>query len=143
VRTRVGRAGLHQVDRAAAPEVVPLAVARPVLLVRAPTELGRLRALAHEAVHRPGVDELAELLRLTPDLRVALGDVDHLHAELLRQPPPLLAGRGLGGVQSEIAGQVEQGLLDEMRNQARVGAVRKHRRRAGFSVAQRQRVLAQ
>ena len=57
------RARLHQVDRAAAAEVVPLAVARPVLLVRAPAELGRLRALADEAVDRPGVDELAELLR--------------------------------------------------------------------------------
>ena len=82
------RARLHQVDRRQAAEIVALAVAREVALVRAPAQLGRLRALADEAVHRPGVDELARLLGLVGDLRVALGDVDDLDAELARERRP-------------------------------------------------------
>ena len=41
-----------------------------------------------EAVDRPGVDELADLLGLLGDLGVALGDVDHLDAEVARQLAP-------------------------------------------------------
>src|SRR5438067_13659632 len=82
-------AGLRQVDRRQAAEVMALAVARKIALVRAPAHLTRLRALADEAVDRPGVDEFARLLRLGRDLRVALGDVDDLHAEAAGQLAPL------------------------------------------------------
>jgi hypothetical protein len=58
-------------------------------LVQAPAELRGLQPLADESVHRPSVHELAALLALGRDLRVALGDVDHLHAEPLRKPPPV------------------------------------------------------
>ena len=86
-----GRAGLHQVDSRAAAEVEALAVAREILFVRAPAELGGLLAFAHEAVDRPGVDELVELLRLRCELRVALGDVDDLDAERARELRPVVA----------------------------------------------------
>src|SRR5207253_9959111 len=68
-------AGLHEVDRGEAPGVVALAVAREVALVGPPAHLARLRALAHEAVDRPGIHEFARLLRAARDLGVALGDV--------------------------------------------------------------------
>ena len=139
-----GRAGLHQVDSRAGAEVVALAVAREVLLVRAPAELGGLLAFADEAVHRPGVDEFVDLLRLRGQLRVALGDVDHLDAELARELPPLLARLGAAGVDAGVVGDVEQRLLDEVRHQARVGAVGEHGGgRARSLRAQRQRLFAQ
>ena len=85
-------ARLRQEDRALAPEVVLAPVAREVPLVRAPAELGRLAAFAHEAVHRPGVDELARHFRPVRNLGVALGDVDHLDAECLRRGSPSRRG---------------------------------------------------
>jgi hypothetical protein len=140
------RAGarLHQVDGAAAAEVVLLAVARPVLLVRAPAELGRLAAFADEAVHRPGVDELVAPSGGTGDLRVALGDVDHLDAELVRERAHSSRVFGVAVLDAGVGGDVEQRLLDEVRDEAGVGAVREHRgRRARLGLAQRQRRLAQ
>ena len=53
--------------------------------MRAPAHLGRRRAFFAEALDAPGVDELVDLLRLVGDLRVALGAMDDLHAEFLRQ----------------------------------------------------------
>src|SRR3954469_10666454 len=97
-----GRAGLHEVDRGATTEVVALAVTRKVLLVRAPAELGRLLAFAHETIHRPGVDEFVELLGLVGELRVALGDVDHPDAELARQLAPVFAPLGRARVDAGV-----------------------------------------
>ena len=57
-----GGARPQQVDRRVAADLVPAAVRRQRLLVRAPAQLGRLAAFADEAVDRPGVDELARLL---------------------------------------------------------------------------------
>src|SRR5256885_10440038 len=90
-----GRAGLHEVDRATAAEMVALAVGREVLLVRAPAELRGLLAFAHESIHRPGVDEFVELLRLRRELRVALGNVNDLDPELARELTPVLPRFGI------------------------------------------------
>ena len=110
----------------------------------APAHLGRLAALRDEAVDRPGVDELADLLGLLGDLGVALGDVDHLDAEIARQLAPALAGGRLHRAQAGILGEVDQRLLDEMRDQAGVGAVGDHRRRpAAVLRRELQHVLAQ
>ncbi len=137
-------AGLHQVDRRQAAEVMALAVARKVALVRAPAHLTRLRALADEALDRPGVDEFARLLRLGRDLRVALGDVDDLHAEAAGQLAPFGARAGLAGLHLGVGGDVQQRLLHEVRHQPRVGAVREHRGgSARIPGPQRQRLLAQ
>jgi len=78
-------AGLRQVDRRQAAGVMTLAVARKVALVRAPAHLTRLRALADEAVDRPGVDEFTELPRLARNLRCRAGDVDE-PSRLSRRP---------------------------------------------------------
>src|SRR5688572_5972218 len=111
-------AGLHEVDRRTVAGVVPLAVARKVLLVGTPAELCRLLPFAHETVHRPGVLELVELLRLRGELRVALGDVDHLDAELARELAPVVARRRVAGIDAGVTRDVEQRLLDEMRDEA-------------------------
>ena len=80
-----GAAGLVEIDRAARSRRMLAPVGRQPLLVRAPAELGRLQAFADEAGHAPGVDELAGTLGPAGDLRVVLGDVDHLGAGPLRQ----------------------------------------------------------
>ena len=88
------RAGAVQIDGAARSRLMPSAIRREMLLMRPPAELGRLRAFAHEAVHRPGVDELVQFLRLLADLGIPLGDVDDLDAQRLRELRPLLAAGG-------------------------------------------------
>src|SRR5256885_5433868 len=95
-----------------------LAVARKVALVRAPAHLARLRALADEAVDRPGVDEFARLLRLARDLRVALGDVDDSHAEAAGQPPPPRARAGVAGPPPCVRGGGQQRPLPPQRHPA-------------------------
>src|SRR5882757_10063065 len=137
-------ARLHQVNRRHAAEVVPLAVAGEVTLMSAPTHLGRLRALAHEAVDRPGVDELANLLRNVGRLRVALGDVYDLDAEPVREVAPVAAGSWVTCIDLRVGGDVEKRLLDEMGHQPRIRTMGEHgRRRTGVAGAQSERFLAQ
>ncbi len=134
-------AGPLQVDGGAAAPLVRAGVGREVALVGAPAELGRLHAFGDEPVDRPRVDELVGLLAPLRHLVVALGDVDHAHADPLRQPRPAFAClRRLGA----LAGQFQQRLLDEPRHEARVRAQRDAGRglRLG-GAAQRQRSLAQ
>src|SRR5258708_12658483 len=70
------RAGTIQVDRAARAGLVPSAVGREMLLVRAPPEFGGLGAFADEAVHRPGIDEL---VRHLPPIRAFSVAFVHFH----------------------------------------------------------------
>ena len=126
------QAGTVQVDRRVAAERVALAVGRQRLLVRAPAHLGGLAAFGDEAVDRPGVDELAHFLRLGRNLRVALGDVDHLHAQALGELAPALARGRDRRLQAGVAGHVHQRLLGEVRDQARIGAMRDHGRRSAL-----------
>src|SRR5450759_229817 len=122
-----------------------LAVTRKMLFVRAPAELARLRAFADEAVDRPGVDELTAALRGMRRLRVALGAMDHLDAQFHCQTRPLFPGFREDIAVLDVARQIDQGLLDPVRNQSRVGAVRRDHRRpaARILAAQRQDLLAQ
>ena len=139
-----GRTRLRQVNRRQAAGVMALAVARKVALMRSPPHLSRLRALAHEAVDRPGVHELAGLLGDVGELGIALGDVHHLDAQPPRQLAPFGARGGCGGLDPGIGGDVNQRLLHEVRHQPRVGAVGEHRGgRARVARAQRERLLAQ
>ena len=64
------------------------------LLVRAPPELGGLVPLRQKAVDGPRVDEHARGLRAIRDLRVALGDVHTLDAEVHGEPCPSLPRLG-------------------------------------------------
>ena len=101
---------------------------RQRLLVRAPAQFGRLQAFGDEALDRPGVDEGAHRLRLGGALGVALGDVDALDADGLRQCRPLLPRLRVGRAVTEVGGEVEQRLLDEPGHHAGVGAAAVHRR---------------
>ena len=121
-----------------------LAVAREVALVRAPAHFTRLAAFTNEAIDRPGVDELAKLLRSVRHLRVAFGDVHNLHAQAPRELAPLGARAGRAGVDLRVGGDVEQRLLEEMRYQPGIGAVGEHRGgRTRVPGPQRQRLIAQ
>ncbi len=98
-------------------------------LMRAPTKLRRLRALADKAVDRPGVDELAGFLRNHRDLGVALGDMDRLDAEPAGERGPFAARRRDAPVEPGVGAKVNERLLDEMRYEAGIGAVRHDRGR--------------
>ena len=103
--------------------------------MRAPAQLGRLHALGDKAFHRPGVDEDVHRLRSLGALSVALGDVDALDAELLRELAPGLAALRLGKRGAGVACDVEQSLLDEPGDHARVCAAGGDSRGAPRAVA--------
>src|SRR6266436_7620663 len=105
------RAGATQVDGAARADLVPSAVGREMLLMRAPAEFGGLGSLADEAVDRPGIDELVRHLRHIRDLSVAFGDVHDPDTEGLGKLGPGLAAAGRSRVDARVLGDVEQGLL--------------------------------
>jgi hypothetical protein len=112
--------------------------------VRAPAELRGLHALGHEALDRPGVDELAAGLGRTGALGVALGDVDALDAKVPREPRPLIARLRLGEVALEVLGDVHERLLDHPGHHAGVGATAAHGRdSAGAAAAQVEDAFAQ
>src|SRR5687768_14835838 len=60
----------------------------PVTFVAAPSELGRLKALAYEPIHRPGVDEFIGLFTPRPYLRISLGDMNGFYFKAGRQFGP-------------------------------------------------------
>ena len=120
-------AGLQDVDRGPAALVMGAGIVRHPGLMGAPAELGRLHALGQEAFHRPGVDEHLRRLGVARPLGVAFGDVDALDPQRHREPAPLLAALRLGRRHAEVAGDVEQGLLDEPRHHAGIGAAARHR----------------
>lgn len=92
-----------------------------------PAKFGRLRALADEAVDRPGVDELAALLGYVGYLGVALRHMDGLDPQRLGQFRPAAAGTRLLDLQTGVSGDVEQSLLHEMGDQPGIGAMGDHR----------------
>src|ERR1700692_3836317 len=118
------RAGTIQIDRAARADRVPPAVRREMLLMRTPSEFGGLSSFADEAVDRPGIDELVRDLRHIGDLRIAFGDMHDFDAERLGKPGPGFAVAGRSRVDTRVLGDVEQGLLDQVRPQTRIGAMR-------------------
>ncbi len=121
-----GGTGSGQVDGAVVPIAVALRIRREVAFVGAPAQFGRLLPLAGESVDGPGVDEFARPFGRCRHLGVALGDVDHLDTERVRQLSPFgLRGGHVYGL-AGVARDVEQGLLDEMRHQARIGTVRQY-----------------
>src|SRR4051812_49181137 len=121
-------AGLHQVDGALAPEFMLSTLRGQCLFVRAPTQFGRLLTLADEAVDGPRVHELVGTLRSIGDLRISLRDVNDLHAELMRQPSPFRAATWRYR-NTAIRSDVQQRLFDEVRDEARICTMRKHRGR--------------
>src|SRR5580692_8191469 len=100
-------------------------------LMRAPAELGRLRALTEEPVDRPGVDELARRFRYRGNLIIALGDVDGFNPETLGELTPAGAIDRHRGGWVGLAGEIDERLLDEVRHEPGIGAVGNDRGGAG------------
>src|SRR5262249_38627658 len=115
-----------EVDGRAAAEAEFHAFVRPVPFVRAPAQLGRLQRFAHESAARPGVDELVPLLAGAAHLAVALGDLHDLYPEVTGESRPTRLGGGNAAAVTGVLGDVEQRLLDEVRDQPRVGPVHQH-----------------
>src|SRR5215470_2993690 len=114
-----GGAGPIEKDGAISPKVMAGPVDGKMPFMGAPTEFGRLPALAAEAVNRPGVDEFADALGHICDLRVPLRDMNNLDAYPVGELRPAGAiGRDGGWHGAGVAGDVNQSLLDEMRNEA-------------------------
>src|SRR5271168_364659 len=111
-----------QIDGAAGAVLVPAAIRRKVPLVRAPAEFRGLRPFADEAIDRPGVHEFVGHLRHAGHLGVALRDVHDLDAECLCKLGPGGAAGGNAGFYAGIFGDIDQGLLDQVRYQAGIGA---------------------
>ena len=98
------------------------------------------RPTVHYAYH-PCDDALGLPARY---LRVTLGDVDDLHPQAVSEVCPFPPVLRHDGIDAGIAGDVEQCFLDEMRDDAGVGAVGEHRRRAGgIARAQGERAVPQ
>src|SRR5262249_30733366 len=97
-------------------------VLRHPCLMRAPAEFGRLQAFGDKALHRPGVDEYVHRLRLLGALRVPLGNMDALDAELAGELAPTLAALRLVELGVRVVRDIEQRLLDEPGYHARIGA---------------------
>ena len=118
-----------QVDRASRTGLVPAAIDRKMLLVRAPPQFRGLRAFADKPIDRPGIHEFVGLLRHVGNLRVAFGDMDDLDAQRLRKRRPAGAVLRNGGLHARVLGDVQECLFDQVRNQTGIGAMRENRRR--------------
>ena len=95
---------------------MPAPILREVAFMRPPAELGRLRTFADKAVDRPGIDEFPRLLGDRGDLSVPLGNVDDLDAEPLGEHSPFVAAVRDDDVARSSGGDVDQSLLDKMRD---------------------------
>src|SRR5262249_2895270 len=122
-------AGPQQVDRSPAAEVVGAAVGREMPLIRTPAESARLRTLTAKPADRPGVAELAGFLGDRRALGSPSADVDALNPNPPGAGGPFAARRRTAAAEPGVGAEVEKRLLDEMRYEAGIGAVRHDRGR--------------
>src|SRR5688572_13687273 len=109
-------AGREEIYGGATSEGVLASDGRQMLFMRSPAELGGLKALRDEAIHRPCIPKCIDRFWLPGPLGIALGDVNALNSKGLHQPPPAFAGTGDIGLPASVPGDVEQGLLDKPRD---------------------------
>ena len=102
---------------------MPVGPGRAAGFARAEGEFGRLHEFVDESVDRPGVDEFARTLRPVGGLRVALRDLDQADRHPAGEGSPFGGPAGIRRVGCELVPKVEQGLLDEVRHESRVGAM--------------------
>src|SRR5689334_14690922 len=113
----------QQVDRRTRAKIVTACVRGEMPFVRPPPEFGGLRAFADKSVDRPGVDEFARLLGNWRDLRVSFSDVNNFDTEPLGEARPVAATGWRPAADIRVSRKIDQRLLDEMRDEARVGAM--------------------
>src|SRR6185436_1117160 len=106
-------AGTRQVERSRVRSMVSCPP-RQIQLVHADGDLTRLHQLVHEAIDRPGVDELAVAFRVIADLSIAFGDLNYQDLKIASERCPLLARPWARFSRSQYAIQIEQGTFDEM-----------------------------
>ena len=126
------RAGARtqQIDRAIRPESVAFSFQRHVFFMRTPAEFGGLETFRDKTLNRPGVDENAARLCRRRALGVAFGDMNAFDTRVACEPRPILARRGIPGVDPAIGSNIQKRLLDEPGDHARVGAAARYRRGA-------------
>src|ERR1700722_3209410 len=110
-------------------------IGRRPFLMRSPAELRRLHAFRQKTFDRPGVDEYVARLWALGALGVALGDMHALDAEALRETSPLLFGLRFRSLVAEILGEIDEPLLDEPGDHARIGAATRDSGRAARILA--------
>src|SRR6516164_1058289 len=113
----------QQIDRRAGAKIMAESVRGEMPFVRPPPEFGGLRAFADKPVDRPGVDEFAWLLGNWRDLRVSFSDVNNFDTEPFVEARPVDATGWRHAADTRVSGKIDQRLLDEMRDEARVGAM--------------------
>src|SRR6202021_4284475 len=96
-------------------------IVRRPFFMRAPAEFGAVHALRQEAFDRPGVDEHVARLRAFGALGVALRNMHALDAEALSETRPLVLALRFGAFVAKILGQIDERLLDEPGDPARLG----------------------
>src|SRR4051812_48193622 len=90
----------------------------------APAEFRGLTSFADESIHRPGIHEFAGTLWHVRDLRVTFGNMHDLDAELVGESSPILTSARIASVNSRVRSNVQHRLLDQVRHQTRIGAMR-------------------
>src|SRR4051812_16850064 len=116
-----------------------LSVGWKMLFVRSPAELAWLRAFADETVHRPRIHELEAALARFGDLRVALRAMNCLDAQIHGELRPSTAGLWGLDVAFRVPRDVEQRLLDPVRNETRVRPVCRQDSRSAVRIVLAQR----
>src|SRR5208283_5158081 len=124
----------HQIDRAIRPESVAFSFQRHVFFMRTPAELRRLQAFRDKSLNRPGVDENAARLCRRRALGIAFGDVNAFDTRVACEPRPILARRGVPGVDPAIGSDIQKRLLDEPGDHAWIGTAARYR---GWTIPKR------
>src|SRR6476659_8162276 len=91
-----------------------------MLFMRAPAELARLRTFTDESVHRPRIHEFETTLPRLSHLRVTFSAMDRFDPELHGELRPRVAGLRRFSFPLRVACDVEERLLDPVRNETGV-----------------------
>src|ERR1700692_1852226 len=110
-------------------------IGRRPFLVPPPAEFGWLHAFRQKTFDRPGVDEHVARLRALGALGVALRNMHALDAQALREARPLLLALRLRTFVAKILGEIDEPLLDEPGDHARIGAAARDGSRAARILA--------
>ena len=95
--------------------------------MRTPPQLSRLKPFSHKAINRPCIHKLIYTFGDIRHLCITFSDVYDFHAQLLGQGSPLLTGNWQIDGHTRISSNVQQRLLDQIRNEPRIRTMSNHR----------------